>query len=317
LGRICILGGTGFVGRHIVEQLAKQGHHVRVLSRHRERHRELLVLPTVEVVNADIHELKTLKDHFTGQDAVINLVGILNEDKQRSFQNVHVALARKVVDACQTSKVKRLLHMSALNADAGRGTSRYLRSKGEAENIAHTVKDLSVTSFQPSVIFGPEDQFYNRFADLLRLTPRFLPFPLACAGTRFAPVYVQDVATAFVLALNDKDTIGKRYPLCGPHVYTLKDIVQYTAKLIEAKCPVWPLGKTLSRLQASMLGLMPGKPFTLDNFLSLQVDSVCQQDFAGVFHIQPSSVESIVPTYLAAKTLRGRFMHYRQAARRQ
>ena len=317
LGRICVLGGTGFVGRHIVELLAKQGRQVRVLSLYRERHRELLVLPTVEVVNADIHDLKTLKNHFSNQDAVINLVGILNEDKHRNFQNTHVALARKVVDACQNSKVKRLLHMSALNADAARGASKYLRSKGEAENIAHTVKDLSVTSFQPSVIFGSEDQFYNRFANLLRLTPRFAPFPLACAGTRFAPVFVQDVAQAFVRSLENKATIGKRYTLCGPHVYTLKEIVQYTAKLIQVKCPIWPLGKTLSRVQASLMEFMPGKPFTVDNFFSLQTDSVCQEGFPAVFSIEPSSVESIVSAYLAAKTLRGRFVGMRQAARRQ
>ena len=166
---VCVLGGTGFVGRHIVAQLAKQKHHIKVLTHNRERHRDLLVMPTVTVTNANIHDVNALKQEFVGCDVVINLVGILNEAnrKTRSFQGAHVELARKVIEACRANRITRLLHMSAIKADAGRGTSRYLRSKGEAENLVHTTKDVNVTSFRPSVIFGTEDSFLNRFAMLL------------------------------------------------------------------------------------------------------------------------------------------------------
>ncbi|MCI0507570.1 MAG: complex I NDUFA9 subunit family protein [Gammaproteobacteria bacterium] len=313
---ICILGGTGFVGRHIVEQLAKQGHRIKIISRHRERHRDLLVLPTVKIVSADIHDPPVLKKQFIGQDTVINLIGILNESGRRTFQKVHVELARKVGEACIMNEVPRLLHMSALKADIN-GPSKYLRSKGEAEKFLHTVvHDVHVTSFQPSVIFGPEDSFFNRFAKLLRMRPRFAPFPLACAKAKFAPVFVEDVAQAFVRSLDDKRTFAQRYPLCGPTVYTLQELVKYTAAVCGIKKAVLPLGNGPSRLQAMLMGVLPGKPFTVDNFLSATVDSVCEEDFPPVFGINPKAVESVVPLYLGEQSTRKRYSQLRRAARR-
>ena len=188
--QICVLGGSGFVGLRVVSALAAEGHSIRVLTRRRERHRELLVLPTVEVIDADIHNPDDLKQYFAGQDTVINLIGILNEkrDNGKGFYHAHVELAQKVIEACMAQGVKRLLHMSALNADAATGSSYYLRSKGEAEQRVHAAHGIKVTSFRPSVIFGPGDNFINRFAELLRITPGV--FPLACGKSRFAPVYV-------------------------------------------------------------------------------------------------------------------------------
>lgn len=312
---ICVLGGTGFVGQQVVEALAKQGHNIKVISRHRERHRDLLVLPTVKIVSADIHDPPVLKEQFIGQDAVVNLVGILNEAGKRTFTKVHVELARKVGEACIMNQVPRLLHMSALKADVN-GPSKYLRSKGEAEKYVHNLHDVAVTSFQPSVIFGPNDDFFNRFAKLLRIPPRFAPFPLACAKAKFAPVYVEDVALAFARSLDDKRTFGQRYPLCGPRVYTLQELVKYTAEVCGIKKPIMPLGSGLSRLQATILGMVPGKPFTMDNYLSTTIDSVCEDGFPELFAINPKALETVVPHYLGQQSIRKRFSTLRRAARR-
>ena len=311
---ICILGGTGFVGRHVASRLVKAGHRVRVLTRHRERHRDLLVLPTLELVEADVHDESTLREQFAGYDAVINVVGILNEkgDSGQGFRAAHPDLAEKVVQACRDTGVGRLLHMSALHADAERGVSHYLRSKGAAEDLVQRAAtyDFRVTSFRPSVIFGPGDSFLNRFARLLKWSPGL--FPLACAHARFAPVFVGDVAEVMSRALDNPHTYGQRYALCGPHTYTLQQLVEYTAALIGVRQRVVPLGRTLSRLQAEILEHAPGKPFSRDNYRSLQIDSVCEEPFPTIFGLTPATLEAEAPRYLALKTYRARFTDFRR-----
>lgn len=298
--QVTVLGGGGFVGNHLIARLAKAGHHVRVLTRQRERHRQLLVLPTVEVIQADIHHPPVLEYYFHAQDAVVNLVGILNEprDNGLGFRRAHVDLAEKVVHACIKLGIKRLLHMSALHADADNGPSYYLRSKGEAQKLVHAAVDLEVTSFCPSVIFGPGDSFFNNFARLIRLSPGVVP--LACPNARFAPVYVGDVVEVMYQSLYGAQTIGQSYNLCGPKIYTLKQLLQYTAQLIHARRLIIGLGKTPSRLMANFFQYLPlFKPITRDNYRSLQVDSICSEAFPAMFGITPRSIEEIVPTYLA------------------
>ena len=298
--RVCILGGTGFVGKHLVNRLADQGWRVRVLTRRRERHRELLVLPTIDVIEANIHDDAVLHEQFAGIGVVINLVGILNESRRDAFRKIHVDLPRRIVAACQEQGVSRLLHMSALHADAQAGKSRYQRSKGEGENAVHAAGNgLHVTSFRPSIIFGPGDNFFNRFAALVKLAPGVLP--LACPGARFAPVYVGDVVTAFVKSIDDKRTFGQRYNLCGLATYTLQELLEFTAITTRRRCAILGLGNGLSALQARVMGLLPGKPLTYDNYLSMQVDSVCNGPFPEVFGVTPASIEAIVPKYLAKK----------------
>ena len=314
--KICVLGGSGFVGQQIVEQLARRGHQIKVLSRHRERNRDLLVLPTVQIITADIHNGQVLKEQFSGQDVVINLVGILNNAGKNNFDRVHTDLASKIGDACQLKQVPRLLHMSALKANANNAPSKYLRSKGQAENIVHTIRDVKVTSFQPSVIFGPHDSFFNRFAKLLAMPPRFMPFPLACAHARFAPVYVLDVARAFVDSIDNKDTFGKRLSLCGPNEYTLLELVKYVNEICHTRRKIIPLGNATSKLMASFLGLVPGKPMTVDNYMSTLVDSTCDGDVPNIVPANASSVETIVPQYLGGKSVKGRYNQYRRVARR-
>lgn len=314
---ICILGGTGFVGRHLAPLLIKQGYNLRILTRRRERHRDLLVLPGVEIIQADIHNSDTLLQNFSGMDAVINLVGVLNDDHGNgSFQSAHVVLARKVLSTCQKLDINRILHISALQAHSGKGSSKYLRSKGEAETIIHNTAHIAVTSFRPSVIFGPDDNFLNRFARLLKLTPAFLPFPLACPDSKFAPVFVMDVVQAIAESINNKETFGKRYDLCGPHRYTLKQLVEMTGQLTGEKRMIIGLGPALSKLQATLLGMVPGKPFTVDNYDSLKTDSVCKHPFPEEFGITPTALEAVTPQYLGHATNRDRYFSHRRVAGR-
>ncbi|MGI9303689.1 MAG: complex I NDUFA9 subunit family protein [Gammaproteobacteria bacterium] len=308
--QVCVLGGTGFVGKHLFNRLVEEGRRVKVLTRRRERHRELLVLPTVSVVEADVYDTARLTRELRGCDAAINLVGILNEKGRdgSGFMRAHVALADTLLQACNAAAVSRLLHMSALNADAKNGPSFYLRSKGQAENRVHAANPtvLSATSFRPSVIFGPEDSFINRFADLLKLSP--LVFPLACPESRFAPVYVGDIVEAFAGALEDESTYGERYNLCGPRDYTLKELVEYTASVLGVKRRIIGLSQGLSRLQANVLEFAPGKPFSRDNYLSLTRDSVCPDGKRC-----PTSLESIVPYYLGQRGKYARYSRFRRS----
>lgn len=311
---ICVLGGTGFVGRHLVNQLAHAGHRVRVATRHRERHRELLVLPTVDVVEADIHDPVALGKLVAGCDTVINLVAVLNEGRRNQFHDVHVELVRKLGAAAKQHGATRLLHMSALNADARSGASRYLRSKGEGEDAAHALAaaDFAVTSFRPSVIYGPGDHFFNKFAALLKLPG---PLPLPCPDARFAPVFVNDVARAFVAALDLKPSYGRRYELCGPRAYTLRQLVKYAANVLGRKKSIIGLPDAVSRLQAAVMGRLPGKPFTRDNYDSMQVAAVCEGPFPALFGFEPAALETVVPYYLGRHDQHAFFDAVRQEAR--
>ena len=308
---VCILGGTGFVGRHLVNRLAAEGVRCRILTRRPHRHRHVGVARGSTLVEANVHDRAELVRQFAGQDAVINLVGILNEGGGESFRHAHYELPLSVLAACQAAGVPRLLHMSALNADAQRGTSEYLKTKGAAEDYLHAnAGTVAVTSFRPSVIFGPDDSFFNRFAALLRIPG---PFPLACPSARFAPVYVGDVAEAFTRSLDDPATFDQRYDLCGPRVFTLRELVDYTLQAMGERKPILELNDTFSRLQAKVLGVLPGRPFTMDNYRSMQMDSVCEHDGLGRLGITPTDVDVVIPHVLGGMTPKQRLDSLRRA----
>ncbi len=313
--RISVLGGTGFIGSQLVHRLAGLGHALTVITRRPERHREMRVDSGVRLVQADPFDGEALRALFQDSDAVINLVGILNETGSSRFQGAHVELPRAIVKAMREAGIARLLHVSALNANVNEANSRYLKTKGEGEDLVHHAPGLAVTSFRPSVVFGPGDSFFNRFATLLRLSPPL--FPLACAQARFAPVYVGDVVEAMVRALDDNRLAGQRLELCGPEVYTLQKLVQYTAGQIGKNTLVIGMPDFAARLQGYVLGLMPGKPFTIDNYYSLQKDSVCSAPALAGLGIRPKSIEAIVPTYLSDKRSRAQFTRYRATSRRE
>lgn len=294
---VCLLGGTGFVGRRIASMLVARGHRVVVLSGHRERNRDLLVLPTLNMYQADVSDPGELRTHFRGIDVVINLVGILNEHRDGDFQRVHVDLPTQVTAACNDTGVRRLLHMSALKASP-EGPSTYLRTKaeGEAAVFAKAGQSLEVTAFRPSVIFGPGDGFINLFASLLKRVP--LVFPLARADARFQPVYVGDVAEVFIRSMQDHRTHGQVYELGGPRQYRLQEVVEYICAELGIRRRIWRLSDRLGWLQARVMEFAPGTPFSRDNYLSLTVDSVCDGPFPGVFGVTPRAMEEIVPDYL-------------------
>lgn len=314
---LCILGGTGFVGQHLAHRLANHGCQVRILSRHPERHRELITNPDITLHAADVHDAAQLRTHLQGVDVVVNLVGILNDPdhKGRNFHNTHVELPRKLVAAALDAGVGRLLHMSALNADVNEPNSLYLKTKGAGEDLVHdaSTKQMIVTSLRPSIIFGAGDDLFNRFATLLRLVPGV--FPLACPDSRFAPVYVGDVAEAICRAMHDA-TGGERLELCGPEVFTLKALVEYTRDQLGLRRQVIGLGRRLSRLQAQVLGLLPGQPFSLDNYYSLQKDSICTSNALPSLGISPTPIDAVVPTYLAGKNSCSHYHELRRRARR-
>ncbi len=291
---VVVLGGTGFVGRHLVPRLAGAGHRVSVLSRNRERHRELWLLPDVRVASTDVYSADALAQAFADADAVINLVGILNEPGfgGAGFRRAHVELTETVVAAMRRAGTKRLLQMSALNA--GRGESHYLKTRGAAE-AAVKASALQWTIFEPSVIFGPGDGLFCRFAGLLRLMPAL---PLARARARFAPVYVGDVVAAMVRALDDDATAGRTFELGGPRTMTLREIVCYARDALGLRRAIVGLPDFLGRLQALAMDFVPGKPFSSDNFKSLKLDSVPAEDGFAALGIAQTPVDNVVPRML-------------------
>ncbi len=297
---VCILGGTGFVGRQITGQLVQRGYAVRVPTRNRERARELLVLPGVEVVSADVHDETVLPRLLAGADAAINLVGILNEKGHdgSGFRKVHVELVEKLIRACHECGVPHLLQMSALKANAESGPSHYLRSKGAGERTLKNLAgdELRYTIFQPSVIFGPDDSFINRFAGLLRICPIL---PLARPKARFAPVFVTDVASAFCAALENHGAYDRTLQLYGPEEYSLQEIVVEIARILKLKRLIVGLPDSLSRIQAWFLDyVIPGKIFTLDNYRSMAVASVGTENGLAALGITATSMRAVVPGYL-------------------
>lgn len=315
---VCIIGGTGFVGSTLAPRLHEQGYRIKVLTRRRERHRDLLVVPTLSLIEADVHDERELVRHFEGCEAVINLAGILNEHKGppgEEFRQVHAELPRRIISACRRAGVRRYLHMSALGAGED-APSLYQRTKAEGERAAleGANETFRVTAFRPSVIFGPGDSFVRLFATLLWMAPgvMFLPTPEA----RFKPVYVGDVAKAFLHALHDPDTAGRTYELCGPEVWTLREIVEYARSLMGVRRKIVGLSDRLSKLQARVLERVPGKPYSMDNYLSSTVPNVCSEDGLGELGIRPTPMEAVVPGYVGPGHRQDRYQDFRREAGR-
>ncbi len=287
--RVTVIGGSGFVGGAITNTLSALDHEIILLSRNGTA-RDLSARVQLRVYEPQHFSAELLSDC----DCVINLVGILNKRilHPQDFHRAHVELVRQVIHACRSAGIRRYLHVGALNVNP-QGPSEYLKTKYAGEQLALEADGLEVTSFRPSVVFGPEDSFLNRFARLLKLLPVPL-FPLACADTLFAPVYVNELATRVVESIDDDNTIGQSINLCGPKQYTLEQIVSYVAQLLDKRVKIIALPDSLAKLQGRVCDFVPGRPFSFDNYLSLQVDSVCAESDT----LCTTTMETIAPNYI-------------------
>lgn len=312
---VCLIGGSGFVGRHIAHLLCEQGIAVRVPTRRRENAKQsLIILPTVDVMEVNIHDPQALSRVVAGCDAVVSLAGILHETRKGDFHRVHTELPRRIVDACRTHEVRRLVHISALAA-AHDAPSDYLRSKagGEQQIRVAEASAIRTTVFRPSVVFGREDRFLNLFAKLACLLP---VLALARPTARFQPVFVEDLARAVVASLRNADTYGMSYDLCGPAVYSLRELVEYVCKLTGHQRLILPLSERMSYLQAWAMEYLPVKLLSRDNLRSMEVDNVCACDFPDVFGFAPTPLEAIAPAYLGRADSRAKLHALRGRAGR-
>lgn len=307
--RIVLIGASGFFGEYLLRALTDDQHQCVVLTRNVARRKDLDLLPGVELKQADVYDTEVLARQFANADAVVSMAGVLNESGSsgKGFERVHVDLVKNIIEACRTAGVSRLLHISALNA--GKGKSFYLKTKGQAEQLLRSAEDLNVTIFQPSVIFGRGDDFFNRFAMMLQLAP---VLPLACPNARLQPVFAGDVAEVMQASLDDPMTWGKTYELAGPRAYSLKELVQFTADTLGKKRRIIGLPTPLSAAMAKVMGLVPGKPLSWDNYLSLQTDNVSDQSGFSYFGIEPRSIEVEVPYYLTGSPHQRRLGSFRR-----
>ena len=316
--KVLLLGGSGFVGTYIANRLSQRGVEVTIPTRRRERTKALIIQPNVEMPEINTNSEEALVELMRGKDAVINLVGILHSRDvvlpySKDFAEAHVELPKKIVPACKKAGVRRLLHMSALGADP-KGPSEYLRSKGDGEAVVMAAQgDLDVTVFRPSVIFGLGDSFLSMFAGVLRKLPFF---PLGFGQARFQPVWAADVADAYVDSLGNAATFGQAYDLVGPSIYTLRELVDYTAKLVNSNAKVIPLSEGWAYLQAGLMWLSPKPLMSPDNLRSMEVDSVCDGKCNLPANWHPTALEAIAPTYIAHNTPKGKLDGFRFRAGR-
>jgi uncharacterized protein YbjT (DUF2867 family) len=316
LKQILVLGGTGFVGRSVCERIAAHSASTRIVvpTRRLLHASTLRALPTVDVTQADVHNDSDLLRVTAGCDAVVNLVAILH-GSEADFEQVHVALPRRLAKACAAHGVRRLVHVSALGAGEG-APSFYLRSKTKGEAALHTPV-LDATVLRPSVIFGAQDKFMNLFAQLQAVAP-FMP--LAGSRARFQPVWVEDVASAVLRCLMDEHTVGQTYECTGPAPYSLSELVHLAGRWSGHDRAQLPLPMWIGKLQARLMELLPGPPLmSRDNVDSMRVPNVATGALPGLAElgITPTALEAVAPGYLGRREACGRLDRWRALAGRE
>ncbi len=306
---VSVFGGSGFVGRYVVQHLARRGARIRVAVRHPQEALFLKPLGQVgqiHIVPANVRVAASVAAAVADADAVINLVGILCERGRQRFRSVHVDGARNIAEAAKAARVPTLLHMSALGADPD-SPSAYARSKADGEAAVREAFPRA-TIFRPSVIFGPEDDFFNRFARLAKI----LPFvPVIAGDTRFQPVYVGDVAAAFIAALDAGKAAHKEtFTLGGPCIHSFRELLEIMLRETMLARPLVPLPMWLARLNAAFLGLLPDPPLTLDQLRLLERDNIVPEGARGLAALgitPPTPLEAILPLYLRLYRPQGQF----------
>jgi uncharacterized protein YbjT (DUF2867 family) len=314
--QILVLGGSGFVGRSVCEKLAAQYSSTRLLvpTRRLLHGQHLRSLPTVDLVQANVHDDRDLLPLLAGCDAVVNLVAVLH-GSEAEFRHVHVDLPKRLAKACAAHGVRRLVHISALGVGPS-APSHYLRSKTAGEAALHTPV-LDTTVLRPSVIFGAQDKFMNVFAQLQAVAPLL---PLAGSDARFQPVWVEDVASAVQACLADEQSVGKIYECVGPTVYTLSELVRLAGRWSGHERPQIALPMSVAKLQARVMELLPGQPLmSRDNVDSMRVPNVASGSLPGLreLGIAATALEAVAPAYLGDQEACGRLNRWRALAGRE
>jgi uncharacterized protein YbjT (DUF2867 family) len=304
---ILVLGGSGFVGRALLEQLQRAGHTATVPTRSAAQARQLGPLPGVTVVRGDVLATPGLLERLLpGHNAVVNLIATLH-GSESFFEQLHVHWTQRLATACVSAGVPRLVHLSALGVGgADAAPSLYLRSKAQGELALKSVPGLAPTVLRPSVIFGARDRFMNLFASLQAVFP---VMPLAGSSAKFQPVWVQDVAAAALRCLEWDDSVGRTYELAGPEVFSLRQLVQFAGAWAGHARPIVPLPGPLATLQALALECLPGEPLmSRDNLASMRVPNIATGQLPGLrdLGINASPLRAIAPGYLGADQPEGR-----------
>ena len=291
---LTIFGGSGFIASEIVYKLSKSFKEIRLLTRNTQACNQLKVIKNIQIHLYEPSNVSSYSIHVNESDVVINTVGILNESRKQSFDDIHFDFVRKIINKSKESSVKKFIQLSALNADES-GLSKYLQSKGKADKYISSMSSTSFKTiiFRPSIVFGEKDSFFNRFKSLLKLLP---VFPLACPNSMFSPIYVKDL-TGFIkeASLTDKYD-NTMQNVTGPKDYKFIELINFILSTMKIKRLIIPLNYSLSKLQAFAFTYLPGNIFTLDNFKSLQVDNISTGGLKGT-----SSIEEFVPPYLNNK----------------
>ena len=295
ISKCVIFGGTGFVGSNFAQKLSPLATEIVVITRDIERNKSLKMIPNLQLVPASISDSKTIRDVLKNAEIVVNTIGILNEfDQISTFENIHFKFLQRLSQEIKVNKIKRFLHISSLNAKIDQ-MSDYLHTKGKAEDfILNEMSSFcNTTIFRPSIVFGEEDSFFNKFAKLLKFIPIF---PLACPYARFQPIYVGDLTDFMISCISNIETYNKKIDTVGPKIYTFSELIKLTTRTMGIRRVIIPLNDSLSKAQAYVFQNLPGKLFTIDNYYSLQIDSVSENGYMG-----KTTVEQTLPNYLNIK----------------
>ena len=295
ISKCVIFGGTGFVGSNFAQKLSPLATEIVVITRDIERNKSLKMIPNLQLVPASISDSKTIRDVLKNAEIVVNTIGILNEfDQISTFENIHFKFLQRLSQEIKVNNIKRFLHISSLNAKIDQ-MSDYLHTKGKAEDfILNEMSSFcNTTIFRPSIVFGEEDSFFNKFAKLLKFIPIF---PLACPYARFQPIYVGDLTDFMISCISNIETYNKKIDTVGPKIYTFSELIKLTTKTMGIRRVIIPLNDSLSKAQAYVFQNLPGKLFTIDNYYSLQIDSVSENGYVG-----KTTVEQTLPNYLNIK----------------
>ena len=295
ISKCVIFGGTGFVGSNFAQKLSPLATEIVVITRDIERNKSLKMIPNLQLVPASISDSKTIRDVLKNAEIVVNTIGILNEfDQISTFESIHFKFLQRLSQEIKVNKIKRFLHISSLNAKIDQ-MSDYLHTKGKAEDfILNEMSSFcNTTIFRPSIVFGEEDSFFNKFAKLLKFIPIF---PLACPYARFQPIYVGDLTDFMISCISNIETYNKKIDTVGPKIYTFSELIKLTTKTMGIRRVIIPLNDSLSKAQAYVFQNLPGKLFTIDNYYSLQIDSVSENGYMG-----KTTVEQTLPNYLNIK----------------